>query len=97
MYNPREDTVLFPAFRGIVSAHEFDSLGEDFEEEEDELFGDGLFKVVHRVAVIEKKLCAIGRVREKNKLRIFVDKVSDQPGASDAIAFDPFTRKPLHD
>ena len=34
MYNPheaREDTVLFPAFRGIVSAHEFDSLGEDFE------------------------------------------------------------------
>src|SRR5438034_11166855 len=34
MYNPheaREDTVLCPAFRGIVSAHEFDSLGEDFE------------------------------------------------------------------
>ena len=23
--------MLFPAFRGIVSAHEFDSLGEDFE------------------------------------------------------------------
>jgi len=40
MYNPheaREDTVLFPAFRGIVSAHEFDSLGEDFEKKEDEL------------------------------------------------------------
>ena len=34
MYNPheaREDTVLFPAFRGIVSAHEYDALGEDFE------------------------------------------------------------------
>src|SRR6266699_1211586 len=34
MYNPheaREDTVLFPAFRKIVSPHEFDSLGEDFE------------------------------------------------------------------
>src|SRR6266446_3617277 len=60
MYNPheaREDTVLFPAFRGIVSAHEFDSLGEDFEKKEDELFGDdGFFKVVDRVAVIEKKL-----------------------------------------
>ena len=53
----REDTVLFPAFRGIVSAHEFDSLGEDFEKKEDELFGDdGFFKVVDRVAVIEKKL-----------------------------------------
>jgi hemerythrin-like domain-containing protein len=60
MYNPheaREDTVLFPAFRGIVSAHEFDSLGEDFERKEDELFGDdGFFKVVDRVAGIEKKL-----------------------------------------
>jgi hemerythrin-like domain-containing protein len=34
MYNPheaREDTVLFPAFRKIVSPHEFDALGEDFE------------------------------------------------------------------
>jgi hemerythrin-like domain-containing protein len=60
MYSPheaREDTVLFPAFRGIVSAHEFDSLGEDFEKKEDELFGeDGFFKVVDRVAQIEKKL-----------------------------------------
>jgi len=60
MYNPheaREDTVLFPAFRGIVSAHEFDSLGEDFEKKEDELFGeDGFFKVVDRVAEIERKL-----------------------------------------
>jgi hemerythrin-like domain-containing protein len=60
MYNPheaREDTVLFPAFRGVVSAHEFDSLGEDFEKKEDELFGeDGFFKVVDRVAEIEKKL-----------------------------------------
>jgi hemerythrin-like domain-containing protein len=60
MYNPheaREDTVLFPAFHGIVSAHEFDSLGEDFEKKEDELFGaDGFFKVVDQVAEIEKKL-----------------------------------------
>jgi hemerythrin-like domain-containing protein len=60
MYNPheaREDTVLFPAFRGIVSAHEFDSLGEDFEKKEDELFGDdGFEKMVDKVAKIEKKL-----------------------------------------
>ncbi|MEP6993337.1 MAG: hypothetical protein ABI968_02360 [Acidobacteriota bacterium] len=25
----REDTVLFPALRGIASAHEYDALGED--------------------------------------------------------------------
>ena len=60
MYSPheaREDTVLFPAFRGIVSAHEFDSLGEDFEKKEDELFGaDGFGKIVNQVAEIEKKL-----------------------------------------
>ena len=60
MYNPheaREDTVLFPAFRKIVSPHEFDSLGEDFEKKEDELFGqNGFEKVVDKVAGIEKRL-----------------------------------------
>ena len=55
-HEAREDTVLFSAFRGIVSANEFDSLGE-VEKKEDELFGDdGFFKVVDRVAEIEKKL-----------------------------------------
>jgi hemerythrin-like domain-containing protein len=60
MYNPheaREDTVLFPAFRKVVSSHEFDALGEDFEKKEDELFGeDGFEKVVDKVAGIEKRL-----------------------------------------
>ena len=60
MYRPheaREDTVLFPAFRSIVSPHEYDALGEDFEKKEDELFGeDGFFRVVDQVAVLEKKL-----------------------------------------
>lgn len=60
MYRPheaREDTVLFPAFRSIVSAHEYDALGEDFEKKEDELFGDeGFFKVVDQVAGLEKRL-----------------------------------------
>jgi hemerythrin-like domain-containing protein len=60
MYNPheaREDTVLFPAFRKIVSKHEYDSLGEDFETKEHELFGDdGFEKMVDRVAGIEKAL-----------------------------------------
>lgn len=60
MYRPheaREDTVLFPAFRSIVSRHEYDALGEDFEKKEDELFGDeGFFKIVDQVAELEKKL-----------------------------------------
>jgi hemerythrin-like domain-containing protein len=60
MYRPheaREDTVLFPAFRSIVSAHEYAALGEDFEKKEDELFGeDGFFKVVDEVAMLEKKI-----------------------------------------
>ncbi len=60
MYRPheaREDTVLFPAFRTVVSAHEYDALGDDFEKKEDELFGhDGFFKVVDQVAELEKKL-----------------------------------------
>ena len=60
MYNPhaaREDTILFPAFRGLVSAHEYDSLGEDFENKEHQLFGeDGFEKMVDRIAGIEKSL-----------------------------------------
>ena len=60
MYAPheaREDTELFPAFRGIVSAHEYDALGEDFEKKENQLFGqDGFEKMVDKVAGIEKEL-----------------------------------------
>jgi hemerythrin-like domain-containing protein len=60
MYNPheaREDTVLFPAFRKIVSKNEYDSLGEDFEKKEHELFGeDGFDTIVDQVAGIEKTL-----------------------------------------
>lgn len=60
MYRPheaREDTVLFPAFKTIVSPHEYAALGDDFEKKEDELFGDeGFFKVVDQVAALEKKL-----------------------------------------
>ena len=60
MYSPheaREDTVLFPAFRKLVSANEYDSLGEDFEKKEHELFGeDGFESMVDKVAGIEKQL-----------------------------------------
>ena len=60
MYNPheaREDTVLFPAFRKLVSAHEYDALGEAFENKEHELFGeDGFEHMVDKVSGIEKQL-----------------------------------------
>jgi hemerythrin-like domain-containing protein len=60
MYNPheaREDTVLFPALRQIVSKNEFASLGEDFEKKEHALFGaDGFERTVDRVAALEKTL-----------------------------------------
>jgi hemerythrin-like domain-containing protein len=60
MYRPheaREDTVLFPALRSIVSAHEYAALGEDFEDREHELLGeDGFEKMVDTVAGIEKNL-----------------------------------------
>lgn len=53
----REDTVLFPALRKIVSRHEYYAMGEDFEKKEHELFGaDGFEKVVDQVADIEKQL-----------------------------------------
>ncbi len=60
MYEPheaREDTVLFPAFRQIVTPAEYAALGEQFEEREHKLFGeDGFEKIVAEVAVLEKKV-----------------------------------------
>jgi len=60
MYEPheaREDTVLFPAFRKIVSKHEYDALGEDFEKKENQIFhGDAFEKNVDAVAKLEKEL-----------------------------------------
>jgi hemerythrin-like domain-containing protein len=60
MYRPheaREDTVLFPALHEIVSAHEFDALGDDFEKKEHELFGkEGFEGMVVKVGELEKQL-----------------------------------------
>ncbi len=60
MYRPheaREDTVLFPALRKVLSAKDIKELGEQFEKEEDKLFGEGGFeRVVEQVAGFEKKL-----------------------------------------
>jgi hemerythrin-like domain-containing protein len=60
MYRPheaREDTVLFPTFRKIVSADRIKELGDQFEKEEDRLFGEeGFEKTVDQVAEIEKQL-----------------------------------------
>jgi hemerythrin-like domain-containing protein len=60
MYAPheaREDTVLFPALRRLVSAHEYDALGETFEDEEHRKFGqEGFEGMVERVAGLEKTL-----------------------------------------
>jgi hemerythrin-like domain-containing protein len=60
MYRPHaawEDTVLFPAFRSLVSPKEYETLGEKFEDKEHELFGkDGFQKIVSEVAELEKAL-----------------------------------------
>lgn len=60
MYRPheaREDTILFPALSTIISSTEYDNLGEDFENKEHQLFGEGGFhSIVYKVAEIEKQL-----------------------------------------
>jgi hemerythrin-like domain-containing protein len=60
MYRPheaREDTVLFPALGKLLPAKRLKELGEQFEKEEDKLFGDeGFEKEVGKVAAIEKQL-----------------------------------------
>jgi hemerythrin-like domain-containing protein len=60
MYEPheaREDTVLFPAFHKLVSEHEWDALGEEFEKKENQIFhGDGFEKNVDAVTKLEMQL-----------------------------------------
>ncbi len=60
MYRPhaaREDTVLFPAFRSIISPQEYDAIGGEMEKKEQQLFGgDGFEKAVDQVTQIEKAL-----------------------------------------
>jgi hemerythrin-like domain-containing protein len=59
MYRPheaREDTVLFPALHKVVSKHEYDSMGEQFERIERKTFGgDGFDMAVDRVTELEKQ------------------------------------------
>jgi len=60
MYRPhesREGSVLFPAFRDLVPAREFQELGEMFEKKEHELLGaEGFEGQVQTVAGLEQQL-----------------------------------------
>jgi hemerythrin-like domain-containing protein len=60
MFRPheaREDTVLFPAFRKLLSTDKYMKLGELFEDKEHELFGkDGFENIVEQITNIEKQL-----------------------------------------
>lgn len=60
MYRPhesREDTVLFPALRTILTPREVLNLGDRMEESEHQALGDeGFEKTVDQVATIEKQL-----------------------------------------
>jgi hemerythrin-like domain-containing protein len=59
MYRPheaREDTVLFPALHSVVSKHEYDAMGEEFERIERKTFGgDGFDMAVDQVTALEKQ------------------------------------------
>jgi hemerythrin-like domain-containing protein len=60
MYRPhaaQEDTVVFPAFREMLSEKELDELGEKFEGRERGLLGDkGFERIRDEIAAIEKQL-----------------------------------------
>ncbi len=60
MYRPhesREETILFPAFKEVLSRNEYDALGEDFEKIEHQKFGgDGFDQMVEKVENIERQI-----------------------------------------
>lgn len=60
MYRPhaaREDTVVFPAWKDILSAEKLDEMGDKFEDIEHRLVGaDGFENTVRQIAAIEAEL-----------------------------------------
>ena len=53
----REDTIVFPAWKDALSAHQLDEMGEKFEEIEHQQFGkDGFEDAVAQIARIEQTL-----------------------------------------
>ena len=61
MYRPhaaREDTVLFPELRGLVGKHEYEELGDQFEDKEKQMLGDHGFE--HAVADVARLEQAFG-------------------------------------
>ncbi|HVT79733.1 MAG TPA: hemerythrin domain-containing protein [Phycisphaerae bacterium] len=57
VHEAREDTVVFPAFRDLVSKQEYEDLGEKFEDNEHKHFGaDGFEMAVDQIAEVEKSL-----------------------------------------
>ena len=60
LYRPhaaREDTVLFPAIRQTVTPAQYDKMGETFEDQEHDLFGEsGFAGIVDHVATLERQL-----------------------------------------
>jgi hemerythrin-like domain-containing protein len=56
-HSAREDTVVFPAWKNALSAHQLDEMGELFEEIEQKQFGDDGFEdAVAQIARIEEAL-----------------------------------------
>ncbi len=56
-HTAREDTVVFPAWKDALSAHQLDEMGETFEEIEHRQFGkDGFEDAVAQIAHIEQAL-----------------------------------------
>lgn len=60
MYRPhasREDTVLFPEVRSLITPQRFEELSNIFEDSEEKLFGkNGFEKILSNIESIEKKL-----------------------------------------
>jgi hemerythrin-like domain-containing protein len=58
MYRPhaaREDTVLFPALRGLVGKKEYEEMGDQFEDKEKAMLGDhGFERAVEEVSRLEQ-------------------------------------------
>ena len=95
------ESTVSAMFRSLVSSHEYDALGEEFEDKEHALFGDDVFvQTVAEVAKLEQVLGISTRTRrdpvshrwEQNTLRVSDCRVRGRSSSTPPSCMRPFSK-----
>lgn len=77
IHEAREDTIVFPEFKKLITKKYYEELGEKFEHTEEQIFGeDGFEKNLKIVELIEKKLNIFDIKKPSNDVKYWISKNS---------------------